>query len=119
MTSILIIDDTNEDGKRAEEILKKAGYTIIGPARDGETGIALYKNHMPNLVMIDLIMEGMNGMEVLKTIKTEYPSARAILCTSAGQGSIVDLAMRSGANGYVVKPYNSDILVSAVIRALG
>lgn len=119
MTGILIIDDTLVDLKRASEILSSFGYQISGMAIDGETGISMFREKKPDLIIIDLILTGMNGIEVLKLIRTEFPIARAILCTSAGQGSIVDLAMRIGANGYIVKPYDPEILLSAVRRILG
>lgn len=119
MTGILIIEDTPDDLKRASEILTSFGYHLSGVASDGETGISLYREKKPDLVIIDLILTDMNGIEVLRSIRSEFPDVRSILCTSAGQGSVVDLAMRSGANGYVVKPYDPEILVSAVRRIMG
>jgi two-component system chemotaxis response regulator CheY len=119
MSGILIIDDTPDDLKRASAILSSFGYQVSGNAPDGETGISLYRKLSPDLVIIDLILTGINGMDVLRTIRSEFPDARAILCTSAGQGSIVDLAMRTGANGYVVKPYDPEVLVTVVRRVLG
>jgi two-component system chemotaxis response regulator CheY len=119
MPSILIIDDSLEDGERARKILNGSGYHVCGIARDGEVGTTQYIAVSPDLVIIDLLLPGMNGIEVMNTIKSANPDAKVILCTSAGQGSVVDLAMRSGANGYVVKPYDSEILLSAVRRILG
>ena len=119
MTGILIIDDSDDDIKRATEILSSYGYHISGTAYNGEMGIVIYREKRPELVIIDLIMNGIHGIEVFQRIRTEYPDAKAILCTSAGQGSIVNLAMRTGVNGYVVKPYDPDILLSAVRRIMG
>lgn len=118
MAGILIIDDTPADLKRASAILSSSGYEISGVAIDGESGIFMFREKRPDLVIIDLILTGMNGIEILRRIRSEFPMSRAILCTSAGQGSIVDLAMRTGANGYVVKPYDPEILLSAVRRIL-
>lgn len=119
MTGILIIDDNYEDLKRVSSILSSFGYTILGEARDGETGIVIFKEKKPDLVIIDLILTGINGIDLLRAIRSESPDAKAILCTAAGQGSIVELAMRTGANGYVVKPYDPEILLAAVRRVLG
>jgi two-component system chemotaxis response regulator CheY len=119
MAGILIIDDTPADLKRIHEILSSAGYVIAGLSRDGEEGVSLFREKNPDLVIIDLILTGINGIEVLRRIRSESPAARAILCTSAGQGSIIDLAMRTGADGYVVKPFDPEILVSAARRVLG
>ncbi|MCA1916915.1 response regulator [Methanospirillum hungatei] len=119
MTGILIIDDTEEDLKRTRDILSQAGYRVTGIAQDGESGLQQYCEISPELVIIDLILPGMNGIDLLQKIREVNPSARIILCTSAGQGPVIDLAMRSGANGYVVKPYDPEILLSAVRRILG
>ena len=119
MSGILIIEDTDEDLKRAWEILNQAGYRVTGMAKDGESGLKQYFERSPELVIIDLILPGMNGIDVLQKIRNENPSALVILCTSAGQGPVIDLAMRTGANGYVVKPYDPEILLSAVRRILG
>ncbi len=119
MAGILIIDDADEDLKRAREILSQAGYRINGIAKDGESGLQQYFERSPELVIIDLILPGMNGIDLLQKMREANPSARIILCTSAGQSPVIDLAMRSGANGYVVKPYDTEILLSAVRRILG
>lgn len=119
MSGILIIEDTDEDLKRAWEILNQAGYLVTGMAKDGESGLKQYFERSPELVIIDLILPGINGIDILQKIREGNPSARIILCTSAGQGPVIDLAMRSGANGYVVKPYDPEILLSAVRRILG
>ncbi|HOJ97045.1 MAG TPA: response regulator [Methanospirillum sp.] len=119
MSGILIIEDTKEDLERARDILTGSGYQVTGIAPDGESGIEKYCEISPDLVIIDLILPGMNGIDVLHAIRNENPNARIILCTSAGQGTVIDLAMRSGANGYVVKPYDPEILLSAVRRISG
>jgi two-component system, chemotaxis family, chemotaxis protein CheY len=118
MTTILIVDDTAEDRKKAVTILNTAGYRIIGTASTGEDGIQKYKELNPDLVMIDVIMPGMNGIDTLREIRTLNASAQIILCTSVGKHDIINLAMRSGANGYIVKPYDSEILLTAIRRII-
>ena len=119
MPGILIIEDTDEDLNLAIKILTSSGYQVTGTAKDGESGLKQYSDISPELVIIDLILPGMNGIETRHKIRDIDPSACIILCTSAGQGSVIELAMRSGANGYVVKPYDPEILLSAVRRTLG
>lgn len=119
MSGILIIEDTDEDLKRAREILFNSGYRDIVMARDGESGLKQYIEYSPDLVIIDLFLPDMNGIDILQKIREKNSHTRVILCTSASQGPVIDLAMRGGANGYVVKPYDPDILLSAVRRVLG
>lgn len=116
MTKILIIDDTKEDRERARLILESAGYQVTSSASDGETGLSHYQKLNPDITLIDVIMPGINGIDVLREIREVNPLAHIILCTSVGQHTIIDLAMRSGANGYVVKPYNPEILLTAIQR---
>ena len=69
--------------------------------------------------MLDLIMPDINGIEVLRRIRADDPDAKVIMCTSVGEESMVDLARRMGARGYVVKPYIADNLLGAVKRVYG
>lgn len=116
MSTVLIIDDSVEDQKKTEVILSSAGYSIIGKAINGEDGIRKFRNLKPDLVLIDLILPGLNGIETLRAIRIINPKAMGILCSSIGQHDIVTLAMRNGANGYVVKPFNPEILLNSIRR---
>lgn len=118
MSTILIIDDTQQDQELLAEILRLSGHEVIA-AHDGETGLELCAELTLHIAFIDMIMPGMNGIEVLKQIKADYPDVKVILCTGAGGGSIVDLAMRLGADGYVVKPYDAERILMSVDRVMG
>nr|WP_319539868.1 response regulator [uncultured Methanospirillum sp.] len=118
MKRILIIDDTSRDQEIATKILSSSGYQIVGVASDGEKGLVEYRRLNPDLTLIDVIMPGLNGIETLLEIRTINPLAKVILCTSVGHSTVIDLAMRVGANGYVVKPYDADILTTSVKRVL-
>lgn len=86
---------------------------------DGESGIACCLKKRPALVIVDMMMPDMNGIEVLKIIKTEIPESKVILCTAAGSEVMVALAMRHRADGYIVKPYDREKLLMSVQRSLG
>ena len=116
---ILIVDDTDFDRNLLRSILISAGYEITGLATCGEEGIRQFHSLKPTLVMLDLIMPDINGIEVLRRIRNDHPEARVMMCTSVGEESMVDLARRMGARGYIVKPYIADNLLSAVSKILG
>lgn len=118
MTSILIVDDTPADAFKATQTLGTRGYQIAGVAPDAGTAISMARKHRPDIIIMDLILNDMNGLDVIKTIRDEFPEIIAILCSQSGGESIVDLAMRSGAAGYIVKPYQPEILRTCVQRAL-
>ena len=117
--SILIVDDTDFDRNLLRSILLAAGYEIVGLATCGEEGIQKYHTLKSDLVMLDLIMPDLNGIEVLRRIKIDNPDAQVMMCTSVGEESMVDLARRMGARGYVVKPYIAENLLSAVRKIIG
>ncbi|PWR76137.1 response regulator [Methanospirillum stamsii] len=116
---ILIVDDTDFDRNLLRSILLSAGYEISGLASSGEEGILRFKELQPTLVLLDLIMPDLNGIEVLRRIRVFQPDAKIMMCTSVGEDTMVDLARRMGARGYVVKPYIAENLLSAVSKVMG
>ncbi|NLV26947.1 MAG: response regulator [Methanomicrobiales archaeon] len=116
---ILIVDDTDFDRNLLRSILLSAGYEIVGLASSGEEGIRQFQELDPSLVLLDLIMPDLNGIEVLRRIRIDRPDAKVMMCTSVGEETMVDLARRMGARGYVVKPYIADNLLSAVGKVIG
>lgn len=119
MPRILIVDDTDFDRNLLKNILVSAGYEIVGLANGGVSGLTLYRETLPDLAMLDLIMPDMNGIDTLRHIREEFPLAKVMLCTSIGEAGMVDLARRLGAKGYVVKPYQAVHLLKAVERIVG
>jgi len=119
MSRILIVDDTDFDRNLLRTILISAGYEIVGMATGGVEGVRLYREVMPDLVILDLIMPDLNGIEALRQIRGEFPTAKVMLCTSVGDEMMVELAKRLGARGYVVKPYQAAHILKAVERIAG
>jgi two-component system chemotaxis response regulator CheY len=119
MPQILIVDDTDFDRNLIRNILASAGYEIAGMATGGEEAIRMYREMLPHLVILDLIMPDLNGIETLRRIRADYPDAQIILCTSVGEEGMVELARRLGARGYVVKPYQAAHILKAVEKIVG
>lgn len=119
MPTVLIIDDEDLDRKVLHSILLSAGYEVIGTARSGEEGVELNRTLKPDLVTIDLMMPKMNGMEVLIKLMKENTRTNALICTSAHSDPVVDLAMRYGAKGYIIKPFQARSLLATVKEVIG
>mgnify|MGYP000843551176 CR=1 FL=1 len=119
MPTILIIDDEELDRKVLHSILLSAGYEVVGTARSGEEGIELSRTLKPDLITIDLMMPKMNGIEVLIKLMQENAKTNALICTSTHSDPVVDLAMRYGAKGYIVKPFQAKSLLSTVKQVVG
>ncbi|MDD1678260.1 MAG: response regulator, partial [Methanomicrobiales archaeon] len=94
------------------------GHTIIGEAVDGDDAVAKYRDMKPDLVTMDVVMPKMNGIEALKAIKTLDAGAKVIMCTAVGQEQMVKLAIKTGAKGYIVKPFQAPKVLEEVKTVL-
>ena len=115
---ILIVDDTLFKRTLLKNILFSGGHTIVGEAADGEEGIAKYKELKPDLVTMDVVMPKLNGIESLKGIRQFDPNAKVVMCTAVGQEQMVKLAIKTGARGYIVKPFQAPKVLEEVKNVL-
>lgn len=118
MGRILIVDDTMFMRTLLKNILFSGGHDIVGEAGDGKEAVAKYEELKPDLVTMDVVMPNMNGIEALQAIKKLDPGARIIMCTAVGQEQMVKLAIKSGARGYVVKPFQAPKVLEEVKSVL-
>jgi two-component system chemotaxis response regulator CheY len=118
MGNILIVDDTLFMRTLLKNILFSGGHTIVGEAENGEDAVAKYRDLKPNLVTMDVVMPKMNGIEALKAIRQMDPNARVIMCTAVGQEQMVKLAIKSGAKGYIIKPFQAPKVLEEVKNVL-
>jgi len=102
-----------------KNILFSGGHTIVGEAENGDDAIAKYQELNPDLVTMDIVMPKKNGIDALKGIKTIDPNAKVIMCTAVGQEQMVKLAVKTGARGYIVKPFQAPKVLEEVKNVLG
>ena len=114
---ILIIDDDTSLRRVLEYNLQEAGYQVSAAA-SGEEGLRLFGEDTPSLVITDMKMPGMDGMQVLKNIKERSPETLVIMITAFGTVDIAVEAMKAGAYDYITKPFNRDELRLTVAKAL-
>jgi two-component system NtrC family response regulator len=114
---ILIIDDDTSLRRVLEYSLQEAGYAVA-TASSGDEGLALFDEVSPALVITDMKMPGMDGMQVLKAVKGRSPEVLVIVITAFGTVDIAVEAMKAGAYDYITKPFNRDELRLAVAKAL-
>jgi DNA-binding NtrC family response regulator len=114
---VLVIDDDEIVREVLTEHLKNDGYEVIG-CSNGYRGLELFKNDRFDLVVLDLLMPGINGIEVLKEIKRFSPHSIVILITAFGSIENAVDAMRAGAFDYITKPFNLSDVSFAVKRGI-
>lgn len=117
MATILIVDDSAMSRRILRRILESAGHTVL-EAEDGMVAIEKYFLDKPDLVLLDLIMKGMLGLEVLKKIRRIDARARVVVATADIQTSTRALTEMEGAIGFVTKPFAEKEIIAAVESAL-
>src|SRR5689334_6931889 len=117
MAKILIVDDSNLSRRTLRNILETAGHQIV-EANDGMVALEQYYLEKPDLVLLDLVMIGMDGMEVLGRLREMDNKARIIIATADIQKSTHEMTKSAGASGFVNKPFSADRLLSAVNSVL-
>lgn len=114
---ILFIDDEPDACGLFKKIVEKKGYHVF-TATDTTCGYALYKEELPDLVFLDLVMPGSNGILLLKKIKRINPKQIVIILTGYGDLHSAKAAMRLGAFDYVSKPFDINAIISSIRDAL-
>ena len=117
MFNILVVEDQKNMRESLVIAFKRAGYHVES-VENGEMAVKLQKDHVFDLVVVDLKMEAMDGLEVLSRIKHINPSSEVIVMTAFGTIDSAILAMRKGAYDYVTKPFQLPEILSVIERAL-
>ena len=114
---VLVVDD--EPGARGalEKLLSQDGYAVQ-VAADGATALTLFAETPFDVVVTDLNMPNMDGVELLKKLRAQDPDLPVILCTASGEVTAAVAAMRAGADDYLAKPVDIDALTLAIERAV-
>ncbi len=111
---ILIADDTRCMREAIREIVELDSFEIAAEACDGEEAVALYQKTWPELVLLDLVMPKLSGIDALQRIRRIDPNACVVACCSLGQDDLVARALECGALDYVMKPFHPDDLREAI-----
>jgi two-component system chemotaxis response regulator CheY len=115
---ILIADDLSFMRMIQKEILTERGYTIVGEATDGREAVEKFKALRPDLVLLDITMPNMNGLEAMRQIFALEPKARVIMCSALGQQNLIVEAIKAGVKDFIVKPFKPERILSAIEKAL-
>ena len=116
---VLICDDAAFMRMMIKDILTKNGYEVAGEAENGKKAVEKYNETKPDLVLMDITMPEMDGIQALKAIKGADPSASVIMCSAMGQQAMVIEAIQSGAKDFIVKPFQAERVLEAVKKGVG
>jgi len=117
--NILICDDAAFMRMMIKDILTKNGYNVAGEAENGVKAVEKYNEVKPDLVLMDITMPEMDGIQALKQIKAGDPGAMVIMCSAMGQQAMVIESIQAGAKDFIVKPFQADRVIEAVKKVVG
>ncbi len=117
MATILIVDDSAMSRRALRRILEPAGYVVV-EAEDGMSALERYALDRPDLVLLDMTMRGMHGLEVMSQLRQMDASACIVVATADVQRSTRELVAAEGGRGFVTKPFESGQVLEAVSLAL-
>ncbi len=117
--TVLIVDDAIFMRTMIADILKSAGFEVVGEASSGVEAVEKYKELKPDLVTMDIVMPDMGGIDAVREIIKTDPEARILMCSAMGQQGLGVDAIQAGARDFVVKPFQPSRVLEAVQRLLG
>lgn len=117
--TVLICDDAIFMRAMIGDILRQAGFEVVGEAETGLQAVEKYRELRPDLVTMDIVMPDMGGIDAVRAIISEFPDAQILMCSAMGQQALVVEAIQAGARDFVVKPFQPSRVLEAVRRVLG
>lgn len=118
-TRILLVDDNVVIRQILRGVIRHdERLAVVGDAAGGETALQLLDTLKADLVCLDVNMPGLHGLTVLRLIRDKHPSVRVIVVSGESTSNTVSRAMKIGASGFVVKPFNADKVLRAIHNAL-
>lgn len=117
--NILVCDDAAFMRMMIKDILTKNGYNVVGEAENGLKAVEKYKEVAPDLVLMDITMPEMDGIQALKEIKKVDAAAKIIMCSAMGQQAMVIESIQAGAKDFIVKPFQAERVLEAVKKVVG
>ncbi|MDH8678346.1 response regulator [Fusibacter bizertensis] len=116
---ILVVDDAMFMRKLLSDILTKAGFEVVAEAGNGQEAYQKYKEFLPDVVTMDITMPEVTGLEGVKMITAEFPDAKILMCSAMGQESMVIDSVKSGAKGFIVKPFVAEKVIAEIQKLIG
>lgn len=114
---VLIVDDYDMTRTLLRIILRGQNFEVVGDATDGVMAVEMCQRLKPDIVLLDVVMPKLNGIEVLAKLKSMNSMPLVLMVTSAEEERVVAQAMQSGASGYILKPFNTASVIETLNEA--
>lgn len=118
MARVLIADDASFMRQMIREIIEPEGHEVVGEATNGIEAVDLFNELSPDLVTMDIVMPKRSGIDAVKAIVAEHPTACIVMCSALGQETLVMEALQAGARDFIVKPFKPDSVISTIANLI-
>lgn len=115
---VMVVDDASFMRMMIKDILIRNGYEVADEASNGMEAVEKYFEVKPDLVLMDITMPEMDGLQALKEIRKRDSNAQVVMCSAMGQEAMVMDAIRSGAVDFIVKPFQADRILQTLAKIL-
>ncbi len=115
---VLIVDDLAFIKLIIRDTLEKTGFEVVGEASNGLEAVEMYKRLKPDIVLMDITMPRMDGIQALQEIMKFDSNAKVIMCSALGQQKLIIQSIQLGAKDFIVKPFKPERIVGAIKKAL-
>lgn len=114
---IMIVDDSRIAQLQLQKILTDTEYEVVTCCQSGEDALKMYDQVNPDLVTMDIMMPGMDGLETARLILKDHPQARIVMISSLAYDDTINEAQVIGAKGFVYKPFDREQIFEAMEKA--
>ena len=115
---VMVVDDSRMICMQMKNLLQGTDYEVAAYCRDGEEAVEQYGEVAPDLVTMDIIMPGMDGLEAAQAILEDYPDARILMVSSLAYDDTFEEAKSIGAKAFLDKPFDAEKLLAALDQAI-
>lgn len=113
-TTIIVVDDSPFASKQIKDLVEENGYEVIGYAKSGEEGIKMYENLHPDIVILDIIMPGIDGIETAEILFKSDPSVTILMLSSLCDTGTLEEVRAIGVKYLIPKPWEDDVLLATL-----
>jgi two-component system chemotaxis response regulator CheY len=115
-TTVLVVDDAVFMRNMIKDIFANSDFEVVGEAANGVEAVEKYRQLMPDLTTMDIVMPLKSGIEAVRDITTFRKDARIVMCSALGQEALVMEALEAGAKDFIVKPFNPEKVLDVMRR---
>lgn len=113
-TTIMVVDDSPFASKQIKDIVEENGYKVIGYAKNGEEGIRMYEELHPDIVILDIIMPGIDGLETAEVLMKSNPDVKILMLSSLCDSGTLEEVKKIGLKYLIPKPWEDDVLLATL-----